>query len=83
MICYPIKFTVLKNSKYGHVAVSTVKLPEWCLAPGETAFETMVFPSDEDGEFDPGTAIARRNYNSREEARAGHKNVVKEWTEWK
>lgn len=46
---------------------------------GSEDYESMVFRCDQDGEITDFTELDFRRYNTEEEARAGHQEMVEKW----
>ncbi len=64
---------VVKTSK-GYRLVSTVKLPL-----KRYAFETMVFKCNRFGDISSGAELDSGRYDSKQEAKKGHEEMVKKW----
>lgn len=65
------------NSKY---VVSTVRLAGGGLYGGHI-FETMVFPSDAEGDVTNWLELDSQRYRTIDEARIGHNDMVQSWTD--
>jgi hypothetical protein len=78
--------TVDRTIVGGKYLVSTIALSGAELWPGiyeeaGGAYETMVFPCDEQGIVSDWTELACQRYRTRGEAMTGHMNMVQHWTD--